>query len=157
MFWLLHNSSLDLNCLVFPESWILYNYYVDPNPTQDSWLRFQKQAVLMPRAASIFLEYLEECEHDHDLIWLGPKIYSVIKSHLHFLNLQQLISALPVFYKLISNNKALFFSKKNTSVILIIFSLSAISFKNSLRELLSGDRFGRMLLKGFQGAKNRRT
>ena len=157
VFWLLHNSSLDLNCLVFPESWILYNYYVDPNPTQDSWLRFQKQAVLMPRAASIFLEYLEECEHDHDLIWLGPKLYSIIKSHLHFLNLQQLISALPVFYKLISNNKALFFSKKNTSVILIIFSLFSISFKNSLRELLSGDRFGRMLLKGFQGAKNRRT
>ena len=157
LFWLLHNSSLDLNCLMFPESWILYNYYVDPNPTQDSWLRFQKQAVLMPRAASIFLEYLEECGHDHDLNWLGPKLYSVIKGHLHFLNLQQLISVLPFFYTLINNNKGLFFLEKNTSIFLTIFHLFFISFKNSLRELLSGDRFGRLLLKGFQGARNRRS
>jgi glycosyltransferase involved in cell wall biosynthesis len=157
VFWLLHNSSLDLECLMFPESWILYNYYVDPIPTKDGWLRFQKQAVLMPKAASVFLEYLDECKHDHDLNWLGSKLYSVIKSHLYFLNLKQLISVLPLFYKLTSNNKKLFFAEKNHSIFLIITRLLLISCKNSLRELLSRVRFGRMLLKGFQGAKKRRS
>jgi glycosyltransferase involved in cell wall biosynthesis len=157
VFWLLHNSSLDLECLVFPDNWILYNYHVDPIPIAGSWLRFQKQAALMPRAAIIFLKYMEACGHDHDLNWLGPKLYSVIIEHLNFLTLKQLIVALPVFHKLISNNKLVFFTEKKTSIVLIIFPLLVNSFKNSLHELLSRMRFGRKLLKEFQGVKNRRS
>jgi glycosyltransferase involved in cell wall biosynthesis len=157
VFWLLHNTSLDLECLVFPDNWILYHYYVDPLPSKVGWLRFQKQAVLIPQAASIFLEYLETCSHDHELEWLGPKLYSIIEEHLHFLNLKQLIVALPVFYKLVSNNRELFFAEKKTFISITILSLLTISFKNSLRELILRVRFGRILLKGFQGVKNRRS
>jgi glycosyltransferase involved in cell wall biosynthesis len=157
VFWLLHNSSLDLECLIFPDCWILYNYHVDPIPTKGSWLRFQKQAALMPRAASIFLTYMEACRHDHDLNWLGPKLYGVIVDHLYFLKLKQLIVVLPVFYKLITNNKLLFFAGEKTSFLVIVFPLLISSFKNSMLPLILRVRFGRMLLKGFQGVKNRRS
>lgn len=157
VFWLLHNTSLELECLVFPDNWILYHYYVDPLPSKVGWLRFQKQAVLIPQAASIFLEYLETCGHDHELNWLGPKLYSIIEEHLHFLKLKQLIVALPVFYKLVSKNRELFFAEKKTFISIIIFCLLTISFKNSLRGLILRVRFGQFLLKGFQGVKNRRS
>jgi glycosyltransferase involved in cell wall biosynthesis len=157
VFWLLHNSSLDLECLIFPDNWVLYNYHVDPIPVTESWLRFQKQAALMPHAASIFLKYIEGCRHVHDLNWLGPKLYGVIVDHLYFLNLKQLILVLPIFYKLISHNKLLFFREEKISILAIVFPLLVSSFKNSLRELVSRVKFGRMLLKGFHGAKNRRS
>ena len=153
LFWLLHNSSLDTEILLFPEDWVLYEYFAEQNPSAESWLRFQNQVVLLPRALELFIDYLETCGHAHDMNWLVPKIRQVMEAHLNFLNFSQLISALPNYLQILKNRHEFFFEDKNQKKIGLVFNLLIVSIKNSVIKLLTKNFLGELILKGYRIVK----
>ena len=153
MFWLLHNSSLDTEILLFPEDWVLYQYFAEQNPSAESWLRFQKQVLLLPRALELFIDYLETCDHTHEMSWLVPKIQQVMEAHLKFLNFSQLISVLPSYLQILSNQHGFFFRDRKPPKIKLILILVTASLKNSALKALSKYHLGELFLKGYRIVK----
>ena len=148
MFWLLHNSSLEMDILVFPDNWVLYEYFTDIEPSPESWLRFQKQVQLLPKALEVFINYLATCDHSHDMTWLDQKIRSVIEAHLRLLTLPQLFVTFPK-YVLVLTKKVDFFGKIELSkIIKIAFPLVLFATKNSTIKILEKSFLGNAFLKG---------
>lgn len=153
MFWLLHNASLNVEVLVFPENWILYDYFTNPNPSTESWLRFQNQVVLLPKALEVFIEYLDTCSHEHDTSWLVPKIIYMMEAHMKLLNLSQAVAFLPKYLSALENNSGFFSQMEKESKFCLLLKLLKSGSKNSMFKFLSKYNLGEKVLKGYKIVK----
>jgi glycosyltransferase involved in cell wall biosynthesis len=153
MFWLLHNSSLDLEVLVFPEKWVIYNYFTNSKPSTNSWLNFQKQVLLLPQAVDVFIKSLEFCNHTHDKSWLAPKVHTMMQQHLRLLNFMQISAVLPSYSRVIRRNKDFFEEVRIGPKSLEALRLLLFGGKNSIHKLLSKSQIGSLLLRGYRLAK----
>ncbi len=131
LFWLLHNASMNSEILVFPEDWILYDYYLSPQDP-NNWERFRRQVEVFPLAALFFLKKLEDCQHSHDETWLHSKLLETTNMHLRFLFLIGFFKSVPAYLRLRRNMEIKGFKQNTFSIILDIFKIGIRCVKNQL-------------------------
>ncbi len=131
LFWLLHILSLEIDILTFPDDLVLYSYKTS-SPSQSDRYKYQLQVMLFPKAMSVFIAQLLECEHSHDLRWLGEMLPKVTVEHLKFLTFTQLIRTIPSYLSLVDSSAFFQESHSLSANIKVIATLLYRCLKNSI-------------------------
>lgn len=131
IFWVIHNCSLDYQVLVFPEDEILYTYDLG-GANRMAWVKYQRQVMLFPKAMSIFIAYIQTCEHTHDSEWLREMLPKIVFEHLRFLLFGQLLQTLPSYYRFLSTNQPVIQNVTFGELLRDTLRLLVRSFKNSI-------------------------
>lgn len=134
LFWLLHILSLEIDILIFPNDLVLYSYKTSA-PSQSDSYKYQLQVMLFPKAMSVFIAQLLDCEHSHDLRWLGEMLPKVTVEHLKFLTLTQLIRTIPSYLSLVNSREFFQESHSLSAKTKIITTLLYRCLKNSIIRL----------------------
>lgn len=131
LFWLIHNCSLDYKVLVFPEDEILYTYDLG-GANRMAWVKYQRQVMLFPKAMSIFIAYIQTCEHTHDSEWLKEMLPKIVFEHLRLLLFGQLLRTLPSYYRFLLTNKLVIQNVTFEDLLRNTLLLLVRGFKNSI-------------------------
>lgn len=134
LFWLLHILSLEIDILIFPNDLVLYSYKTSA-PSQSDSYKYQLQVMLFPKAMSVFIAQLLDCEHSHDLRWLGEMLPKVTVEHLKFLTLTQLIRTIPSYLSLVNSREFFQESHSLSAKTKVINTLLYRCLKNSIIRL----------------------
>lgn len=93
-FWIIHIASLNFKCIKFDDNLILYGYVKPENASADSGRDFANQASLFPKATSVFVKALPQCQHQHDAEFLNQSVKSSNKFHLKFVQTAQMLGVI---------------------------------------------------------------
>jgi glycosyltransferase involved in cell wall biosynthesis len=148
LFWVLHNCSLDSKILCFPSSEVLYSYDQGINRPTD-WLRYQNQIKLFPKAALIFLDYIDSCTHFHDDRWLITNINRTVRAHLKYLTFLQLLQTSRQYLQFSKEIRARLEFSSTREEVGAYYSIFVRSVKNSLLKVDALRRVANIRTKRF--------
>jgi glycosyltransferase involved in cell wall biosynthesis len=97
-FWLVHLGAIDARYVKFDEDAILYGYVKPESNLTDSNHDFSNQASLFPKATSIFVKGLSDCNHSHDFKFVNRSLSSSLIFHVKFIQPERMLGVFRVLF-----------------------------------------------------------